>query len=308
MTSNRIMWKIIKGCLLVFISYREHRSEILSPNDMRKTDEKMKDRREHAYEMCSKYKLDQRGIYSLRTRNSPNSREFFIEKKYRIVWCNVFKAASTSWLYNFNIMAGYNLQFIEESKKNPLGLARTKYPRPSVKELRSSLNDSVSFIVVRHPFERLLSAYWDKIQNPVRASMYEKLGNTILEKIRKEENLESPRPTFSEFVSYLLNEFHANHKLDNHWKPIMELCTPCQVRFDIIAKFETLDVDQIYIIEKANISNIVTPQWRNPGKKKEKAVEDFYKELSNQQIRELYEIYEYDFEIFDYSVNKFFQN
>jgi hypothetical protein len=47
----------------------------------------------------------------------------------------VFKAASTSWMYNFNLLAGYSPMFLKKSQKVPLTLARKKYPRPSVKEV-----------------------------------------------------------------------------------------------------------------------------------------------------------------------------
>lgn len=33
-----------------------------------------------------------------------NSKEFFVDHAHNLVWCNIFKAASSSWLYNFNIL------------------------------------------------------------------------------------------------------------------------------------------------------------------------------------------------------------
>lgn len=52
-------------------------------------------------------------------------------------------------------------------------------------------------------------------------------------------------PLFEEFVRWLLCEWRAGNELDMHWTPIANFCTPCQVRFDIIAKFETLHVSII---------------------------------------------------------------
>ena len=34
----------------------------------------------------------------------PNSREFFVSPGHNLVWCNVFKAASSTWMYYFNIL------------------------------------------------------------------------------------------------------------------------------------------------------------------------------------------------------------
>lgn len=33
-----------------------------------------------------------------------NNKEFFVDHAHNLVWCNIFKAASSSWLYNFNIL------------------------------------------------------------------------------------------------------------------------------------------------------------------------------------------------------------
>lgn len=54
---------------------------------------------------------------------------------------------------------------------------------------------------------------------------------------------QGPRyPLFDEFVRWLLCEWRAGKELDMHWTPVVSFCTPCQVRFDVIAKFETLHV------------------------------------------------------------------
>lgn len=47
------------------------------------------------------------------------------------------------------------------------------------------MNVSVSFLIVRHPFERLLSAYRDKIMFAIPHSLHDKLGIKIIRKYRK---------------------------------------------------------------------------------------------------------------------------
>lgn len=94
------------------------------------------------------------------------------------------QAASTSWMYNFNILAGYSSSFLQKTKEVPLQLARRKYPRPSLEQLQSALNDSVAFLIVRHPLERLLSGYRDKIKFALPHTYHQKLGNYIITKYR----------------------------------------------------------------------------------------------------------------------------
>lgn len=53
-------------------------------------------RRNHLWKMCAKYEYIE--------RYPPNAWEFFISPGHGIAWCNVFKAASSTWMYYFNIL------------------------------------------------------------------------------------------------------------------------------------------------------------------------------------------------------------
>uniref|UniRef100_A0A8D9EV50 Carbohydrate sulfotransferase n=1 Tax=Cacopsylla melanoneura TaxID=428564 RepID=A0A8D9EV50_9HEMI len=199
-------------------------------------------------ENCEKFGLSLPSNDSL---HRANTWEFLINKQYRLVWCNVFKAASSSWLFNFNVLAGYSPQFLRRQSQAPaLSLARVKYPRPSLSDLESAVSDpagSVTFVIVRHPFERLLSAYRDKIYNSLPNTVHRSLSSMILRKYRPQaaNKSNSRRATFEEFVLYLLDTFRSEESppgLDMHWAPIVTFCTPCLVNFNVILKDETLQV------------------------------------------------------------------
>lgn len=149
---------------------------------MSEVEARMVQRRHHMKQTCKVLGLDASGNDSL---HRPNPWEFLVNRPYHLVWCNVFKAASTSWMYNFNILAGYKPKFLKNSKLVPLNLARRRYPRPSLHALQEALNDSIAFLIVRHPLERLLSAYRDKIQFSLPHTLHRKLGNEIVLKYRK---------------------------------------------------------------------------------------------------------------------------
>ncbi|XP_026477900.1 carbohydrate sulfotransferase 11-like, partial [Ctenocephalides felis] len=274
------------------------------------TGERMEARKAHLQEACSRLGLDVPGNDSL---HRPNPWEFLVNREHHIVWCNVFKAASTSWMYNFNLLAGYSKQYLRRSNTVPLTLARRRYPRPSLQQLQQALDDSISFLVVRHPLERLLSAYRDKMQFALPHTLHQKLGARIIVKYRKPKKNVNPGPrwpTFSEFTNYLVDERKARRPLDMHWTPITEFCTPCQLRFDVIAKVETLKDDQQYLIEEAHLQKLISPQWKNSGKGKTttQLVAEYYSQLTKKQIMQLYDIYRYDFELFNYTLTGYIEH
>lgn len=92
-----------------------------------------------------------------------------------------------------------------------------------------------------------------------------------------------------------------------HFIPITNFCTPCQVKFDVILKFETLEEDQRYLIEKAGLTGIIKPEHRNTGKGKNTndIIMNYYAQLTKSQVKGLYQLYKHDFEIFDYDPEEF---
>ncbi|XP_058457813.1 carbohydrate sulfotransferase 11 [Malaya genurostris] len=271
---------------------------------------RMANRVSRLQEKCTEY-----GLNVPKQNYKPKAWEYLINREYHLVWCNVFKAASTSWMYNFNLLAGYAPQFLKRTKDVPLQLARLKYPRPSVETLREAINDSISFVIVRHPFERLVSAYKDKIQYALPNSHHHKLGIRIIQKYRKVIKGQpwntQKYPTFPEFVNYLLDEVrHPHAEIDMHWIPVTYFCTPCFFHYDVIAKFETLEEDQSYLISVAKLGKMIKPQWKNAGKgaHTNEVVLKLFSELNEEQFRGLYEYYKYDFELFGYGMEEYFRD
>ncbi|XP_008477923.2 carbohydrate sulfotransferase 11-like [Diaphorina citri] len=193
----------------------------------------------------------------------------------------------------------YSPQFLRRQSQAPvLSLARRKYPRPSLHDLESAISapSSVSFVIVRHPFERLLSAYRDKIYNSLPNTIHRALSSAILRKYRPLAATKSTsrRATFEEFVLYLLDTFRSNETgLDMHWAPVVQFCTPCLINFNVILKFETLQEDQRYLIELTGLSHLIKPEWINEGKggSTNQMIGKFYSELSADQLYQLYNVY-----------------
>ncbi|XP_067646304.1 carbohydrate sulfotransferase 11 isoform X2 [Eurosta solidaginis] len=280
----------------------------LSPIDVERVEKRMERRRKLLQDKCTEFGLD---VVGNDTWHKPNAWEFLVNKKYHIIWCNVFKAASSSWMFNFNVLAGYSPEFLQRTKEVFLNLARERYPRVSIEQLREAQNDSITFMIARDPFERLLSAYRDKMVFAIPHSYHDKLGRRIVRKYRRKNmDMNSPKyPTFSEFVRWLLDQTrHSNSQIDMHFVSSTMFCTPCVINFDVIMKFDTLDEDQLYLINKTGLSRVIAPEWRNAGKGKntQELLQSFYSKLTPKEMNGLYQYYKYDFELFNYSATSYF--
>jgi chondroitin 4-sulfotransferase 11 len=79
--------------------------------------------------------------------------------------------------------AGYDLKYLQRTIATPLELARKRFPRPSIDDLNEALDNSISFLVVREPFERIISAYRNKFEHG-KNTYYKLLGDQIVKKFR----------------------------------------------------------------------------------------------------------------------------
>lgn len=109
-----------------------------------------------------------------------NTYVIFFPLNWVMTWITIFH----SILVLFLALAGYNIRYLQRTKASPLELARKQFPRPTKSELSEALTNSLSFLIVREPFERLLSAYRNKLEG-YRNKYYRILGEQIVRKYRK---------------------------------------------------------------------------------------------------------------------------
>ena len=116
-----------------------------------------------------------------------------------IAWCRIGKVATTAWSALFLLLREVPLDTIRAAvaSLNIHDLLREKYPsRPSerIQRLRAGEGGGYfSFLVVRHPFLRLVSAY------------------------RRLVNIRARPPTFPEFVDHLIRT--PPNMMDKLWAP-----------------------------------------------------------------------------------------
>ncbi|CAG0902086.1 unnamed protein product [Darwinula stevensoni] len=272
-------------------------------------------------EKCSEFGLDQRGF---KKYLKPDPWEYYINNNFNLVWCPIFKAGASSMLYSFLLLSGeVTEEDIEETLKKDktmLPLARSLYPRPSVKDLAAATEEdggSIVFLIVRDPFQRLYSAYQDKILNSFPGSYHDEMGQKIVRKYRNyslkeistlKSLFDDKKPTFEEFARHVLSQ-NRHGSMDMHWIPYYQFCTPCQVHVNMILKVENLDEEQTFLFEKIGALDLVHPRWENRGhpsnKIKEEDVVKVIARLPEDVLQGLIDIYEKDFELFGYSIGKY---
>ena len=100
---------------------------------------------------------------------------------------------------------------------------------------------------MRHPFERIVSAYQDKIVDNKKKHLKHLLGMF-------------GGVSFVHFVKMILDKGakycqEMNQCLLNyHWRPFISRCGYCDVPYNIIVKTETLQEDQKYLGLLANVT------------------------------------------------------
>jgi hypothetical protein len=182
---------------------------------------------------------------------------------------------------------------------------RELYAKNSNDTVKKGLGDYTKFIFVRHPFERLVSAYRDRLVNN---EIYQKtIGREIVLKYRQNPNqlsLETGHDvTFPEFVRFVVDEWRdAKRHLDVHWRPVVDLCHPCDMQFHFIGKFETLNQDVDLLLGKLNETNLSRLFAGQPTKPKTTSSlwKESMKQISFQQLTDLNRMFADDFRLFGY--------
>jgi len=256
----------------------------------------------------------------------------------RLLYCPIFKAASTSWLMNFFKLSN--------STRNPKsGNLHTKitnmFPPPATFKLRKKIFDeSTKMIIVRHPFERVVSAYRDKLAGFSRNPHYLEMRKHIIDEYRKNKKSKTYIPTFRESFDFILAELDKMENsqgkgkvlIDGHFMPYSRRCLPCVMKYDVIIKMETLEEDSKYLIEQCGLENRLDILHENPaptgpetdqgyknkskkvkkGQKKPQMVnsdtrtaQDYFRDIPVSKIKQLYQHYRQDFEIFGYSAEEY---
>ena len=154
---------------------------------------------------------------------------------------------------------------------------------------------------VRHPPERVLSAYRNKIEHPLNAkpteqSIWDEVRFSILSTYRTNFNTKAVDtidedniyPSFAEFIHFLYDSQPA--LMNEHYKPMIELCQPCAVGYQYVGNFATLRENANAVLDYLHInSSLFWDRGKHVKNPTVSYVEDYFSELQPIDVHRLEE-------------------
>ena len=182
----------------------------------------------------------------------------------------------------------------------------------STAEIKYRLRNYYKFMFVRHPFDRILSAWRDKLvieMEDHHGNYYWQLLPRILQQIHPEligraigKDLNTIQIPFSDILLWL-----KQGGWDMHFQgPYDKWCHPCVLKYDYIGKTETFEKDIEYIIDN-HMTGRGKKTKRNSWSKDEKEKGAFskllkeYRNVSDDMVQFLSDKYLKDFYQFGYT-------
>ena len=187
--------------------------------------------------------------------------------------------------------------------------------------------DYFTFMFVRHPFDRLLSAYRDRIldnfysyqANKFIPEMLREAGieNRLTKHSKKGQKLdslkdeikESELPTFEMFLKYIIKHGVGS---DTHWNSYVDTCQPCAANYTVIGHLETSEKDEEYILRHSRLGRYSDNKgvtWKHVTKNGNSEMwrQKYFSQIPCDILRKLAEMYKYDFEFFGYKPEIYFE-
>ena len=247
----------------------------------------------------------------------PN-RNIFVDDVHKVLYCEVPKVACTSWKVFFANISG-KVDPKDYGKLYHLVHNTAYHPKIGFKYLTNfsyeerlyRLKNYFKFLVVRNPFDKLLSAYENKFaHDSEQAQWYHKnVGPHIIKHYRQKPTKDAIKwgkdVQFEELVRFITDDANkVRMKYDPHWWSMQDTCYPCIIQYDYIAKIETLQQDLPYIMDKIVPGQKVSFPYLNSNQQKLKEKLDrYYKNLTMSEMKKVEELYLLDNKMFGYSLN-----
>ena len=238
-----------------------------------------------------------------------------VDDHHRVMYCAIPKVGCTNWKRILVYIAGRRNMSLKETGKLKIheysllrGMGIRRLSDFSKQGIVERLATYYKFMFVRHPLERLLSAYKDKFTkyNKYTKYFHHRYGRTIIKSYRQNASdvslLHGHDVTFPEFVEYILNLGKDARNYNPHWRQYTQLCFPCDISYNFIGNIETIDEDSRYVLSRI-LNTSCPPQFpsaRNGRQATANTTREYYMDVPARHVDKLEQIYKDDMEMFNY--------
>ena len=234
---------------------------------------------------------------------------FLVDNAHRVIVCAVPKAGCTSFKEmmcrhnTLNKAVGDIIPHMHTlAVLHSCGLY--KLSEYNASEIDWRLKEYTKVALVRHPLDRLLSAFNEKfVISGDYARMYR---SNIYSTFSKEEVKVldgTPQITFEQFLTMVRGRKFTNR----HWAPSFNWCYPCNIEYDHIVKLETIHSDLKQVLplfwnpDQADTTVFAERNaCRDPENRLDRA-SDIYRSLNPELVKSINEVYQADLDVFGYS-------
>jgi len=232
-------------------------------------------------------------------------KHMIVDDALQLIYCYIPKVGCSNWRRVMHVLAG------KYKRVEDIDIKKMKYfdfkflSDYNPEEIDYRLKNYFKFMFVRHPLNRLFSAWDNKFRNNV-PQIHKAFGILIVEKYRKNP---PPHPqgndvTLVEYFKYLVNT--SNTELNEHWMPSFELCQPCYVDYNYIGKFEGMGNEATTLLKLLGLSENVTypapPPFVIASQLPDDAKIEEWHKVSPKLFQKVLKKYTLDFSLFGYSM------
>ena len=260
----------------------------------------MRERRQVVRQMCATVKEESK------TDEMP---DFIPIDSLDALFLPIAKAGSTNW--KKMIMLIEKEAPVNVTKPGQIsGSEATEFSRSKMRQFvaQHKSNSSIAqmrqkFMVVREPFQRLLSAYRNKIEPPKRNDMFGKWSRQISAKYRVDQSDPIERAaTFDEFLRYFVN---PKEKTNGHWIGQNKLAQSCRFQYDYILKLEDIEFESNWLFRHLKLDLTYPPVYGHDHDKNE-LTEKYLKNIDKNLLRQVHDQLRFDYQLFNYPLPSFF--
>ncbi len=246
----------------------------------------------------------------LREKKGPVYSNLMADLIFNTITCVPAKVSSTDWKYLMFKLHMFKYprpqRAVKLHKATTLGEVNiTYFSDHNQKERDTLLKTYYKYVVVRHPWTRLVAGYKERF---VDTDM-EFVGiDTLIKQIKSGFDplgeSGTSRVLFHEYIQYVLSLSSAPAEMDRRWMPMRYACEPCLVKYDFIVKLENLDLDMLSLFYAINVTGHKIPYFGSIVKPDDSVskIMPYFVNVSESDYMQLSHFYRQDFELYGYTV------